>query len=261
MSARYRLPSYLLTLAVVVTGAFAAWAVTHNSTPAEGALTGRPVTVTPTPAILPPASDMTQALAKLRSASPGIAATIDATLRGDASAVVDAAPATSGPCESFVVRGVTLCERSGLTPGTTVEQISLNGEGLPGFRMERPVAGQTVRYLLDGRGPELQLLAARDDGATLAVITIAPRAALQFPGPLRLGGADVATLYMTVGPGGTVLDLEQRVVGAPPLEPVRNGIRLREHDYVISAASAAFVNTEKAWDDANEAAKRTPPAP
>lgn len=254
--------SWLLSGLVVVTAILAVIAVANGSDQAKSSAEPTPsriLTPTPTPAVLPGAVDMARALTETSIAHPKQATVIYALVQGRPSAVVDAAPRETGPCESFITRGKTLCERQGYSSATVVDQIRLRSESLPGFAQERRPAENTIQYLTEGRSPTLDLLAVRGDEAILAVISIANGRALQFPGPLELGGPDENALYVIVSKDGVLLDLSTRTVGSPPLEPIQSATRLGKNEFQILAASQSFVERDRMWHQEDEASRKVPP--
>lgn len=255
-----RIVSLMLTASVIVAAAVATWNVLPG-TPSRGAEPGAGdrVNVTPTPDILRGAGSIAAAVETLRATNGPVAQVLESWTRADAAAIVSALPSSTGPCESFVSRGVSLCERTNRPVGTVVELFETSSVNLPGFRVERGDALDTFAYLLGGRHPRVEMLALRGDGAYLAVIGVDPRPALQFPGPMVLGGGDIVAVYVLVTPAGGIVDADQKSASAPPLEPVRNELRLGSNSYEVLAVDDSFRARERAVNDENEAHRKDPP--
>jgi hypothetical protein len=255
-----------LTLAVVITGAAALWSVVAGSTSGHTAAPPPAVVgkVTPTPAILPANTDVHGALASVRQSHAQVAATIDAWLRGDADAVTAATPSRTGPCEMFATRGRSqeeACALIGAGPGAAMTMFTTASESAAGFEVLAKDVADNVTYLTAGRHPSLQLLASRDDGAYLAIVGTDARPGLQFPGPLVLGGGDIAAVYLVVSPNGQLVDVDQHIASAPPLERLQNDMRHGTHSYEIIAADASLRAREKAANDDHEAHLHDTPTP
>ena len=214
---------------------------------------------TPTPGLLPDAVSESVAIAILDQSSPDAGALLKRDLVGDASGVVRAAQSRSVACGELFIRGRSGCEIYGHAPGTTLDLVRMRAESSPGFEQERSAAEDTVRYLTDGRDPEVALVASRTDGSFLVVVLMTPGPGLQFPGPLELGGAPQVAVYLVLGPDGELRDLSTRVESAPPLEPIRvpNDPAV---EHVILAVTDRFAEWESAWFQQDEADRRTPPA-
>lgn len=253
--------SLTLTVAVVAAGLLAAWSLMANastgvSAPQPGSqLSG----ATPTPALIPGNRDVNGAINSLRGTSPEIFAVIDAWRTGDAAAIVSALPSRSVACDEEITRGVSLCERLGIPSGSQLTLFQMLSESIPGFEVREEDVVNTVRYLTKGRSPQVEMLSRRDDGAYLVVLRVDPAPALQFPGPLKLGGADIQSVYLTIGSDGRLLNAEERIDAAPPLEPLQNSIRRGTHTYTVIAADDAFRGKEKGWKDKDDAQRRQTP--
>src|SRR5690606_20511876 len=124
-------------------------------------------------------------------------------------------------CGDLIIRGRSGCEIYGHAPGTILDLVALSTESLPGFEQERSAAEDTVRYLTEGRDPQVGLVASRGDGSFLVAVLMTPSPGLQFPGPLELGGAPEVAVYLVIGPNGELHDLSTRVESALSLEPIR----------------------------------------
>lgn len=255
-----RMVSFMLTVSVIVAGAVAAWNVLPG-TPSRGAEPGAGdrVNVTPTPDILREAGTIAAAIETLRATNRPVAEALESWTRADAAAIVSALPSFTRRCETFVSRGVSLCERTNRPVGSLVELFETSSVNLPGFQVERDDALDTFTYLLDSRHPRVEMLALRGDGAYLAVIGVDPRPALQFPGPVVLGGGDIVAVYVLITRLGGIVDAAQKSATAPPLEPVRNELRLGSNSYEILAVDDSFRARERAVNDENEAHRKDPP--
>ena len=149
-------------------------------------------------------------------------------------------PVTEGACEDLRGgRGVSRCELEGLTPGTTIKLYELVSESLPGFLVNEQTARDTISYHLFDRHPRLDLVARRDDGSYLAILSIDPQPDRLFPGGEIVGG-DVGAVWLVVDRGGALPDFGGRSVSAPALEPIQNDVRQGVHTYEILGVSQEF---------------------
>lgn len=257
---RTRLASAVLTVAVLATGALAAWSFASGGSKVAGEpALPPPLTVTPTPALLSSVPPIDRARQEVATADPAVASLLDAAARADVSALIAALPVVEGPCDQFAVRGVTRCESAGLPAGTVVKLYETASESLPGFTVDEATARATVGYLLAGRNPGLDLLARRPDGSYLAVIGVDPQPDRLFPGGTIVGG-DVGMVSLVVGKSGRLLDFTARSAAAPPLEPIRNSLRRGDQSYTILGVSDRFAAQEAAAAAAKDALnKQSPP--
>lgn len=198
-------------------------------------------------------------MAKLRVQQPRQAATIDHWMKGDVEAAVATFPTVTGKCDDFITRGMSLCEREGYAPGTSVTLLIPAGESAPGYQVEAQAIRDEIAYLIEGRSPRLDLLAQRDDGTVLAVIGLDAAPGKLFPGGIPTNEAPVIAAYLYIAPDGTMSDMSERGTGSPPLEPIRNAERQGVHKYTILAVSTEFVEWDKTLNAAaDEARKATP---
>lgn len=215
--------------------------------------------ITPTPTILPKGGNVLPVLEKLRAERPEQVATVDDWLTGDVEAAGATFPTVTGKCDDFITRGVSLCERAGYEPGTSVTLLIPSRESARGYQVEPQAVRDQIAYLVDGRNPRLDLLAQRDDGTLLAVIGLDAAPGKLFPGGTATNEAPVIAAYLYVAPDGTISDMSERGAGSPPLEPIRNDERQGVHTYKVLTASAEFVEWDKTLNDALDAARKASP--
>lgn len=213
--------------------------------------------VTPTPDLLGGRGDAVAALRQLNLVSPAVGRVARAWLDGDVTRAVDAIQNTTVDCAGVITRGVDLCSTTGRSRGTLVQLFEPN-RSLPGYRIERPAAEDTVKYLVQGRNPRPVLVARADSGEYLIVIGLTPKPSLRFPGAIPNGGADVVAVYLTITASGTVVEMNERGSGSPPLEPIRNDIRKGVTEYTILGVGDEFRAWDRAIHDEIEAHRKDP---
>lgn len=254
-----RVAGWPLSLAVLVVGVLALAAVLATTRSGDSAPRPEVFNITPTPTILPNGGDVLPTLEKLRADRPEQAAVVDSWLQGDVRAVVAVFPTIRGKCDEFITRGVSLCERSGYAPGTSVTLLLPSRESAPGYQIEERAMHDKITYLVEGRHPRVDLLAECDDGALLAVIGLDAAPGKLFRGGVATNEAPVVAAYLYIAPDGTMSDMSERGTGSPPLEPVRNDVRQGLHTYKVLAASTEFVEWDKTLNAAMDEARKASP--
>ncbi|MBA2706248.1 MAG: hypothetical protein H0U59_00385 [Gemmatimonadaceae bacterium] len=256
---RARTASLGLSMLVLLSGALAAWSVVRGTDVAETAPRAIQVAATPTPAFLQGATPAMSAKSVLGDSDPLAAGVVDALIEARGASLLPSFPSEARSCSEIVTRGLTRCDTDGLAPGTPLTLFRISPQSAPAYIVDRQAVLDTVDYLLgDGTG-RLDLLARRSDGGYLAVVGFDPKAAVQFPGPLVLGGPDVTAVYVIVARSGMILDFGAQSVGSPPLELLREQNRRRPEAYTILAASSQFKERDRGVHDKMEADRKQAP--
>lgn len=234
--------SFVLSGVTVVVGLFAAWAVLAGGDTTQGLPPEAPppgVTFSPTPSLLADVPDIGDAIRALRSRA------------------ADSVRWRRAECQNTGLRGVSGCQLYGVPPGTILEFWNPE-EGVIEYELQRNDAEAMLSYLLDGRHPQLDLIARRDDGAFLVVVGVDPRPDVSFPGAVPTNSGDITAIeFLIDGPTGDIFAASSKPRQRPPLETVR----YQEHRgraYKILGKSQAFAEREKAFADELEAHTHDP---
>lgn len=259
--------SFALSGVTVIAGLLAAWAVLASGSTTQGLPRQTPptgVSISPTPSLLADVPDAAAAFQVLRSTSPRAAAAIEHVLRDGGKGAAELVRWKSVECQNTGIKGVSGCQLYSVAPGTILESWNPE-EGVLEYELQRRDAEAMLAYDFDGRHPQLDLIARREDGIFLIVMGVDARPDVSFPGVVPTNSGDTIAMELRIdGPTGDVLAVSSKPAGRPPLET----IRYEEHHgrkYEILGKSQAFAERESAFAAELEAHAHDPvsltPAP
>lgn len=253
-----RLTSIILTLAIVVAGGAALYAVlasaglSSSETPqqARESLSGPP---SPTPTLaLPVANDRDTALAKLAALSPALPEAVAAVESGTSEAIAPYLTWKTFACTPADARGgvAPFCSDLGVAEDTEVAMFHYEIEDASYFT-ESQLDGQFSK-LLAGKHPRLGLAAVRPDGTIYLSFT------LDSSGPRAPRGIDFTA---TTDPVRPLVGFKDRFTGASTIGTIQTAEATSGGAFDVLYVSEAMTEWQRDAQALRDAAdETTPPA-
>ncbi|HKS91118.1 MAG TPA: hypothetical protein VJQ83_04245 [Tepidiformaceae bacterium] len=255
---RHRLTSLALTLAILVAGAAALYAIlaragsSSSETPQQAnVVQSGPPSPTPTIAI-PAENDRDAAIGKLRGLSPAIPEAVAAVESGNFDAMVPFLAWKSFPCTAADARGgvAPRCTDLGVAEGTEIPMFHYEIED--GSYFTQSQLKERFSSLLSGKHPQLGLAAVRPDGTVYLSFT------LDSSGPREPRGVDV-TVSVTEGESPLV-GYRDRFTGASAIGTIQTAEAMSGTAFDVLYVSDAMLAWQQDAQRLKDSANATPPA-
>lgn len=248
-----QLLSLSLTLAVVVAGSVATYALladAHSSSGADPIAASGPLQPmpSPTPTVASPAADSRAAIdASLATESPPLAKAVTLIEQADIASLFALMTWKDFPCTPAGNRGgfAPFCSDLGVAGGTLIPEfqyLTVMGAYFP-----KPQLTERLTHFLAGRTPSLALVVRRSDGTGRVSFTLSDNA------NEGLRGIDFEVDFNSATP---LLGFVDRFYGSTPLDTIREEGRQTGSTPAVLYMSPAM----SAWETAKDQAQRSPQA-